>query len=480
MKKTKLFGLALIAAMTSFSACTNDAEEVLTQESEIKLTSEITPSRVADSELQSTQIVAGRKIGITVDGAKGEHKNVPWKAEANGALTNTTNNTLYWGNGNVSIYAYHPYIENWGTNEMQTFSVQTDQSSDEGYLNSDLLVGGRMNVSHTESAVNLVFVHVLSKISITLTSSDIDNINGAEVYICGTDVDLAFNPFLFFEGSFIENESNINIQEIKVGEITEDSKTVSAIIVPQTIQSNSKFIRIELNDKNYYFILDRQIKFESHYAYNLALNLKNKQEIIELKGFTARLENWYTPQDFFFDGNYNAGESDGITDIYNGKAGNLSTIVNEDECFSHLKLSGSINENDLKYIKDNLTLSYLDLSDASYSSNSLTSSPIDYLYYSLSYLAFPKNIETIGSDNEEAPYGLEVIVIPSNVKSIYLSFTDYLKEIHCKATTPPNLDSYCWTDDERDFSHLKVYVPKGSKSEYEATEIWKDFEIIEE
>lgn len=468
--------------MTSFSACTNDAEEVLTQESEIKLTSEITPSR-ASSNLQSTQIVAGRKIGITVDGAKGKHKNVPWKAEANGSLTNTTNNTLYWGDGNASIYAYHPYIENWGTNESQTFSVETNQSSDEGYLNSDLLVGGRINVAHTESAVNLVLVHALSKISITLTSSDIDNINGAEIYICGTDIDLTFNPFLFFEGKFIETESNINIEEIKAGEITDNSNTVSAIIVPQTIKSNSKFIRIELNNKNYYFILDRNIEFESHYAYNLTLNLKSKQEIIELKGFTARIENWYTPQDFFFDGNYNAGEGDGITDIYNGEAGKLSTIVNKDECFSHLKLSGSINENDLNYIKDNLTLSYLDLSDASYSSNSLISSPIGYQYYSLRYLAFPKNIEIIGREGlnyEEAPDGLEVIVIPSNAKFIYLSFTDYLKEIHCKATTPPTLDSQCWTNDERDFSHLKVYVPKGSKSKYEAAEIWKDFEIIEE
>ena len=55
MKKTKLFGWALFASMISLSACSNDAEEVLAQESAKILTSEITPSRVVDLDLQSTK-----------------------------------------------------------------------------------------------------------------------------------------------------------------------------------------------------------------------------------------------------------------------------------------------------------------------------------------------------------------------------------------------------------------------------------------
>ena len=68
MKKTKLFGWAFVAYMmgANFSACSNDAEEVLAQESEIRLTSEITPSRVVDLDLQSTKIIEGRKVGVTI------------------------------------------------------------------------------------------------------------------------------------------------------------------------------------------------------------------------------------------------------------------------------------------------------------------------------------------------------------------------------------------------------------------------------
>ena len=68
MKKTKLFGLAFLATTicSSFSACSNDAEEVLAQESEIKLTSEITPSRVTSLDYQSTQIIEGQQVGVTI------------------------------------------------------------------------------------------------------------------------------------------------------------------------------------------------------------------------------------------------------------------------------------------------------------------------------------------------------------------------------------------------------------------------------
>ena len=129
MKKTKLFGLALIATMTSFSACTNDAEEALTQESEIKLTSEVIPtSRTLTQDLQSTSIVANRQVGITITGAKGPHSNKPWKVNADKSLTNM-DEKLYWGDGNAKIYAYHPYNEAW-TGNSNTFSVQIDKSED--------------------------------------------------------------------------------------------------------------------------------------------------------------------------------------------------------------------------------------------------------------------------------------------------------------------------------------------------------------
>ena len=140
MKKNRWFGLALVATMmgASFSACSNEAEEVLAQESEIKLTSEITPSRVTFLDYQSEQIVKGQQVGVTIAGAKSEHKNVAWTVGTDGALTNTDDAVYYSGNNTATITAYHPYNSTW-TGTSHTFSVSKDQSDEANYRNSDLL-----------------------------------------------------------------------------------------------------------------------------------------------------------------------------------------------------------------------------------------------------------------------------------------------------------------------------------------------------
>ena len=88
MKKSKLFGWALMA-LASITSCTNDAEEVIAQKNEIMLTSEITPSRVTNQELQSTQIEEGQKVGVIIENAQRPHTNVMWSVGNNGALINS-------------------------------------------------------------------------------------------------------------------------------------------------------------------------------------------------------------------------------------------------------------------------------------------------------------------------------------------------------------------------------------------------------
>ena len=141
MKKNRWFGLALVATMfgASFSACSNEAEEVLAQESEIKLTSEITPSRVTSLDYQSEQIVKGQQVGVTITDAKSEHVNINWEAQEDGTLLNL-GNMLYWGDGKAIVKSYHPYNSTWkGIDQMESFSVAVDQTENSGYLQSDLL-----------------------------------------------------------------------------------------------------------------------------------------------------------------------------------------------------------------------------------------------------------------------------------------------------------------------------------------------------
>lgn len=469
MKKTKVFGLALIATMTSFSACTNDAEEVLTQESEIKLTSEVIPtSRTLTQDLQSTSIAANRQVGITITGAKGPHSNKPWKVNADKSLTNM-DEKLYWGDGNIEIYGYHPYDANWDSNS-HTFSVQTDQSEDEGYLNSDLLYA-YATISKTADAVNVPFIHSLSKININIASEDIANLNGATVYICGTDIDLTFNPL---HKSHIGNLTNTsqNIQDIKAGTATEledgESFSVSAILVPQTVAVNTKFIRVEHESKSYYYILRNNFHIERSYEYTINLNLKKKEALVELKG-TQNIQNW-SPGSSYEGGN--ATEKDGITDIYQAEAGTLETIVEDYGDFYHLKLSGNINSVDLSYIANNLDLTYLDLSDATL----VGTTDWDFDTYMIfpHHLFLPKNIVNIMGYTEGTR--LKTITISASARSI-IGTWGALEEIHCKATNPPTTTD-CWA--AAIANNCKLYVPTAAKTTYEGADIWKNFDIIGE
>lgn len=469
MGKTKLLGLALIATMTSFSACTNEAEEILTQEDEIKLSSEIAPtSRTLTQNLQSTSIAANRQVGITITGAKGTHNNKPWKVNADKSLTNM-GEKLYWGAGNAEIYAYHPFNAAW-TGNSHTFSVQTDQSEDEGYLNSDLLLGYQ-EAKKTTGTVTIPFIHCLSKINVTLSSDDIDNLDGAIVYICGTDIDLTINPFHNIQagGGFSTNTST-TIQDIKAGIVEEESLTVSAIVIPQVVKTDTKFIKVELNDKDYYYILPSDLALNQNEEYTFNLKLKEKEALVELKGGSHNIINWFGSSIF----NSNAGEEDGITDIYQAEAGTFSSIVGDYGSFSDLKLSGNINTSDLTYIKTSLTgLRYLDLSDATL----VGTTDWDFDTYTIfpRHIFLPKNIVNITGYTDGT--WLKTITIPESVRSITGTW-GALEEIHCKATNPPTTTADCWT--AAIANNCKLYVPTAVMSTYEGTDVWKDFEIIGE
>ena len=266
MKKTKLFGWALIA-LASITSCTNNAEEVLTQESEIKLTSEITPSRVTSLDYQSTQIVEGQQVGVTITGAKSEHNNIAWTVGVNGTLNNE-NSPIYWGETDITVTSYHPYkADNEGTS--YTFSVCTDQSTDNGYLNSDLLWTTK-TASITDNPISLKFTHKLAKINVTLTSEDIADLSNAEIFICGTDIATGFNPTT---GELSTVTSNI--AEIKASVTTDKAYTGSAIIVPQTVKGGTQLIKILHKNKSFHYTLPEDMEYKSGHSYNYALQIKD-------------------------------------------------------------------------------------------------------------------------------------------------------------------------------------------------------------
>lgn len=264
MKKSNMFRWAFVT-LASLSACNNNTEEMLAPE--IKLTSEITPSRVTSLDYQSTQIVEGQQVGITITGAKGEHNNVVWTTGVNGALINEKS-PIYWGDTDVTVTSYHPYNANYdGTS--YTFSVNTDQSTNAGYLNSDLLWATE-TASITDNPISLKFTHKLAKINVTLTSEDITDLSNSEIFICGTDIATGFNPTT---GELSTVTSNI--AEIKASITTDKAYTGSAIIVPQIVKKGIQLIKITHNNKDFHYTLPEDMEYKSGYSYEYTLQVKD-------------------------------------------------------------------------------------------------------------------------------------------------------------------------------------------------------------
>lgn len=411
MKKSKWFGLALVATMASFSACTNEAEEMLAQESEIKLTSEITPSRVTSLDYQSTQIVEGQQVGVTITGAKSEHNNVAWTAGANGTLSNS-GNEVYYGNGSATITAYHPYNANW-TGTSHTFSVSTDQSTDAGYLASDLLWVTK-TATKSEEAVALTFAHKLAKINVTLQPEYQDmDLSSAVISICNTKTSTTIN---LSDGSV--TEATGNAEEIKVG----TGKTASAIVVPQTVAASTQFIKVVLASKTFYYTLPSAKEFKSGYSHNYTLTVK--EAALEI-AHSSEIKDWTPENDEGNIGDANE-ETSLLKYITMETAGTLSTFISETEKqnITSVTISGPLNEDDLIFISEISSrgnLSYINLSQSTFENNKIK------LYGGkLKSLIIPNSIETLDLQCEN----LSSVNIPNNIKNLRIVNNKVLENIN--------------------------------------------------
>ena len=297
MKTDKLIlGMTALLASAAFTACSSDEadfQQSAPRSNVINLTSSMAQTRAA-SELQTTAVSTSVKVGafgISGTTAITNGNNNEYTVESNGSLS--ANEAMAWpseANAKVSIYAYAPYQSGWSSyNSANAFSVATDQSSNAGYLASDLLYAKAENKTQTTDAIALGFTHKLSRINVTVSKSSeaTVNLSNAVIYISNTKPGTTLNPSTGALGNALGTAADIKIATLP----TDAGATVYGIVVPQQMTADTKFVKIVTADKTLVAKLSDAVTFESGKSYNYTATI-GANTAVELTLGSVTLTGW--------------------------------------------------------------------------------------------------------------------------------------------------------------------------------------------
>ena len=239
-----------------------------------------------------TQLKEGEAIHVWVDDAATDeplYTNNTLTAGSDGALTG--GETMYFpatGN-NASIYAIHgnfaentDYTNFWGAE--QTHTVMQDQRSDGiGYAQSDLVYCKLFNVSRNgnPTTVGLTFEHLLSKVEVVLVEGA-GNPSISKVEILNTLLEATFTPAKTDETVTVTASGTTGDNPIEIDADLDGTTLNEAVIVPQTLNKGTEFIRITTPDGDkLVYSLPADKTFESGKKYRFTITVKKGNLIVK-------------------------------------------------------------------------------------------------------------------------------------------------------------------------------------------------------
>lgn len=344
MKATKI--ISACAVLAALASCSNEHE--LSQQSaedtpatirfETSVGGQKTKAVNDASELQDTQFKDGVKISIFLrehlkDGetAIKEYSNpldgTTSTSESTHKITFSAAPTFPSNGRGVDCLAIYPQKDTASTSNIDythdTFTVYYNQSSQDNYRNSDLMWAYKGNTKKSDKAVKLEFTHLLSKIIVKVKcDGSVDNKVLDHIYVdllntCktisikvpevkqSTTVAQSGGEMTELKVKIADDPNPQNPGAFYLGKADkatsgDETKQVSAIIVPQNIAKGKEFFRIKLNNgtgaKDYatytYKVSDESgLTFASGKKYEFTITLKAGSIDVE----SVKINDW-TPE----------------------------------------------------------------------------------------------------------------------------------------------------------------------------------------
>lgn len=188
---------------------------------------------------------------------------------------------LWWNNGSYNVYAYYPWSATVNDTQDYEFRLAADQSTAEGYTQSDFMWASAEGVAASASPVRLQFSHKLSKAVVLLErgeSYEGDIPADCEVYIHNT-VTLASIDLSTGDASKDIYASAESIRARKVA-----NGRYEAIVVPQNITTRRPLVEVITRGVSY--LMEGTILFKPGYQTTIVVTLDKtpEQTKIEIGG----------------------------------------------------------------------------------------------------------------------------------------------------------------------------------------------------
>lgn len=286
--KTKAFSISALAAVL-MAACTgNDdpgVEGNFPKDQKVRVATQV-------NELQTKAgptTYTGKDLSLSIDYGTGHpltNTHVKWTTSNNG-VTWMPENQMLWQDASTSVklYAFAPHAENVSDITAVPFSVANDQSSEltssdiVSYHNTEFIPGIGLN---EQSAINIEFRHRLSKLIVSFTYGSQWEGNLpviSKVTINETLTGVLLDATTGSVTAVPDTKSNINACAY--------AGTYEAILVPQKVAADSKFITIETTAGNIYSYTvsnPEGLTFEADKQYSITLRVGKDK--VELGGVT--------------------------------------------------------------------------------------------------------------------------------------------------------------------------------------------------
>ena len=173
MERQCIIAFISVAAALLVAGCTKEGQ---TPDTDVLKPVRFTTSSVNEFAFKSTEtaLQTNDYIGVFA-GSPISRNNVKMRVNATALEYTDENDRIFWGTGQTSstnFVAYEPWIADASfsnlADKQRTWTVLGDQSSDVNFYASDLKVANV--IIDAEDDVDLVFNHILSKVTLTITS----------------------------------------------------------------------------------------------------------------------------------------------------------------------------------------------------------------------------------------------------------------------------------------------------------------------